>query len=155
MVALSATSIKDLHLDDIKDENIRQAFLLLQRSMQFFIRQASTSVSENAPAAIDYTDVGFQNAWANYGAGYQTCQYGKDQFGVVHLRGLATAGVVGPGVHMFTLPTGFIPAAAEIFIVASNGATGILQIDTLGNADLAIGSNVYCSLSGITFSAPS
>jgi hypothetical protein len=71
----------------------------------------------------DRTDTGWiapslQNGWTNYGSGWVTAGYRK-QNGIVLLRGLIAAGTfVGAPVLLFTLPVGFRPAEHIMFAVA-------------------------------------
>lgn len=103
----------------------------------------------------DWTVVGsggapvFQNSWVNYNSGFNTCAFYKDPFGVVHLRGLVTGGTVS--ANIFTLPVGYIPPARYLFSTISDGATGRLDVDALGNVICVTGSNVWFSLDGIQF----
>lgn len=70
------------------------------------IGSASQSGAGGAWAITPWTAVTFQNSWANYGGGYQTCQYRKDG-DMVQLRGVMTGGVAS--TVAFTLPVGFRP----------------------------------------------
>lgn len=91
------------------------------------------------------------NGWANFGAPYQSAGYVKDSFGFVHLRGMVNAGTVG--LAIFTLPANYRPQRTGIYAVVSNGALGIIEVSSAGTVTLTAGSNVYASLSGITFMA--
>ena len=92
------------------------------------------------------------NGWTNFGGIHATAGYWKDPHGVVHLRGLVSAGVIGAAI--FTLPAGYRPAQYEIFGAISNGALGRCDVDyATGNVVAAAGSNVYVSLAGVTFRA--
>lgn len=97
-----------------------------------------------APAA-------FLNAWVDFGAPYNLTGFWRDRFGVVHLRGLLTAGAIGSAA--FTLPAGYRPAATEMMAAVSNGAFGIARVLATGDVVPFAGSNVYFSLDGITFRA--
>jgi hypothetical protein len=95
------------------------------------------------------TSVIYQNAWADFGAPWATVAYYKDSMNVVHLRGMMTAGVIA--ATAFTLPAGFRPLANEYFSVASNGAFASVFITPAGDVTVQVGSNVWVSLSGVSF----
>ena len=62
------------------------------------------------------------------------------------------AGTGGPGQETGrALPGGYRPQYAMIYAVASNGALGIVTVNPDGTVVCNSGSNVYFSLSGITF----
>ena len=60
--------------------------------------------------------------WGNYGDGYPNVGWHKDDFGVVHLKGIGKAFVAGaaPGRNILRLPTGFRPSGIRIFTVAAS-----------------------------------
>ena len=89
-------------------------------------------------------------AWVNFGT-YAPAGFYKEPNGIVHLVGLIKSGVIISDA--FTLPVGMRPAQREIFIVASNGGAGTVDVNTTGAVTIASGSNVYVSLSGISFRA--
>ena len=92
----------------------------------------------------------FENSWVDFGAGWQVAGFWLDPFGFVHLRGVIKSGTVGSAA--FTLPPGFRPKLSEPFGVDSNSAHG--RVDVLADGTvvpMAPSSNVYVSLSGISF----
>jgi len=92
-----------------------------------------------------------QSGWLEYGAGFETVRYMKDQFGFVHLKGLVKSGTVG--VVCMTLPAGYRPSATQHIATASNNAFGFVTISNLGVVAIMGGSNVWFSLNNITFKA--
>lgn len=82
--------------------------------------------------------------WVNYANGYQTAQYMKDEFGVVHLRGIIKGGVSG-GIA-FVLPVGYRPALNEVFASAQSQLFGTCTVFSNGNV-IVIGSGVGTSFS--------
>lgn len=96
--------------------------------------------------------------WNDYGSGWATAAFRKDQLGRVHLRGLVTR---GPGVPAFgqvigSLPEGYRPPAALLFVVATG------ETNAFGRVDVQPGGNIvwvaggagdpdFTSLSGISF----
>jgi hypothetical protein len=101
---------------------------------------------------------GFQNSWRNYGGGYTTAAFYKDQLGIVHLKGMITSGPQGSVA--FTLPSGYIPAEHSYFSVASrvvaSPQTAAVTVVSNGNV-LIFNTNAGAdpvSLDGITFRAP-
>ncbi len=91
----------------------------------------------------------FQNSWVNYGSGWREAGFWRDPFGVVHLRGLIASGTIGQTA--FTLPPGFRPSASEVFATVSNNLLGRVSVLSGGAVVCDVGSNVWLSLSGITF----
>jgi len=58
--------------------------------------------------------------WVNFGAGFATAGFYKDQLGIVHLKGLVTSAVryIGSNpssVSIFRLPTGYRPTNLRVF----------------------------------------
>lgn len=93
----------------------------------------------------------FTGTWVNFGGTNESAQYMKDTMGFVHLGGIVKTGTIGTSI--FTLPVGYRPEEAKVFAVASNGAFGVCTVNPDGTVVASSGSNVYFSLSGITFRA--
>lgn len=97
-----------------------------------------------------WTNVTFQNGWANYNNGFQTVQYRKVG-DVVTVRGLMNGATV-PSVA-FQLPVGFRPVLALQFPTSATGNFAWFQIggSTDGtvtpNAGTPTAYNVNCSFS--------
>jgi transcription termination factor Rho len=91
------------------------------------------------------------NSWTNFGGGYNTAGYYKDQLGFVHLKGMLTGGVLNTAA--FTLPVGFRPAARNIYPAMANFLFAVAFVDTNGDVNLFQGSNAFFSIDGITFKA--
>jgi hypothetical protein len=91
------------------------------------------------------------NSWVNFGSSRQIAGYYKDKFGVVHLRGTIKSGTTTSPTPLFQLPVGYRPNAREYFATSSNGAFGSCFVESDGNVYFEAGSNVWFSLSGITF----
>lgn len=77
----------------------------------------------------------FGSGWKNAGGGFQSVGFYRDDEGVVHLRG-----VVALGAHsttIFTLPTGYRPAATEMFSAGlDNAGTAMIEVTKSGDVDL-------------------
>lgn len=94
----------------------------------------------------------FANSWVNRSGGYQTAGYFIDGEGFVNLVGGIKSGTVGSSA--FTLPAGARPAAAVAFSVISNGAVGLVEVQSSGNVvPTTPSNNTYVSLDGIRFKA--
>jgi len=94
------------------------------------------------------------NSWATTYAttnGYEPPGYTRLPDGWVTLSGYLSNGTVTASA--FTLPTGYRPAKQQVFAVASNGAFGEVIVAADGTVTPQVGSNVWFSLSGITFKA--
>ena len=93
------------------------------------------------------------NGWINYpSGGYETCNYYKDDNGIVHINGLVKSGTLAQ--PLFMLPDGYKPDKILIFNCYSSGDT-IARIDVQGDGVVMIrtGNTSYISLSGISFKA--
>jgi hypothetical protein len=97
------------------------------------------------------TSPAFQNLWVNYDATHQQAGFWKDPWGVVHLQGLVKTGTVP--ANIFTLPAGYRPALESNHVIAANDAFGRVAVKADGSVYMAIGSNVWTSLDGISFRA--
>jgi hypothetical protein len=91
----------------------------------------------------------YAGAWANYGTTRAPAGFRKDITGRVYLRGAVALGVIT--TTAFTLPTGYRPPYDVAFAVASNSAFGYVYVNTVGNVTPQVGSNVWVSLDGISF----
>lgn len=110
----------------------------------------ATAIALKADAALQaWQTPTFLNSWVNNGGGYNNAGYYKDNFGIVHLRGLIKSGTLG--LSAFTLPAGYRPPAREIFGTVSNFAFGTVYVDTTGDVVPFNGSNAFISLDGLTF----
>jgi hypothetical protein len=94
-------------------------------------------------------EIAFSGAWVNFGGSNEPARYWKDYTGIVRIGGIVKSGVIGTTI--FTLPGGYRPQYAMIYPVASNGALGIVTVNPDGTVVANSGSNVYFSLSGISF----
>lgn len=97
-----------------------------------------------------YTDASYLNSWVSYNTTtHNKAGYYKTTTGVVRLQGVVKSGTIGQPI--FTLPTGYRPAKTLLFTVPSNGAFGVLEIQTDGDVIATTGNNTYVSLEGIQF----
>jgi hypothetical protein len=93
------------------------------------------------------------NSWVDYGLGYSAAGYYKDATGAVHLQGAIKSGTVGAAA--FTLPAGYRPLGSNAYAVPSGAgpAFGVVVVAADGTVSVTVGSNVFASLSGISFRA--
>lgn len=82
------------------------------------------------------------NAWVNYGGGYATIGYYKDEFNMVRIRGFIKSGTTTPGTTILTLPVGLRPGMIEPRGAVSFNGTSIIPIltEVSTNGNLNIGS---------------
>jgi hypothetical protein len=117
---------------------------------------SSLPASGNCPNALSgWCDLTLQNSWAWYNSTgiFATPQYTKAADGVVTLKGLIRSGSTTGGSIIATLPAGYRPSATLLEEVASNGASGRIDINSSGNILFQTGSNVWLSLDGVNFVA--
>lgn len=93
------------------------------------------------------------NDWVNYGDFFTEARFMKDASGIVHLEGLIKDGIVFFFNDIFFLPLGYRPAGCINFAVASNDEYGQLAVKPDGGVALSAGTNVWASLSGVSFVA--
>ncbi len=99
-----------------------------------------------------WTDLPFENGWANFGGEFQVGQYRLDASGIVHLRGLVKLGAGMAPSTIATLPVNFRPTKTELFGVNASGAFGRIDIQPPGSIVLIGGAGGYVQLGGISFS---
>ncbi len=74
-----------------------------------------------------------------------------DPFGFVVLSGALQSGAINSVA--FTLPVGLRPKRLLVFAVVSNGAFGVVRVDTNGDVVPIVGSSLSVNLEGIRFLA--
>lgn len=124
-------------------DTIKQQFPLSRRHMKLETPHVVGAAGEP----------GFLNSWANFGATWQGARFWKDPMGLVHLEGLVAGGATATVI--FTLPVGYRPSAGVLF-GSDMSATVHARIDVESDGDVVArfgtgGTNVYVSLSGISF----
>jgi hypothetical protein len=87
--------------------------------------------------------------WTNVGGGNEVAGFFKDSMGVIHLKGVVTGGTINTAA--FTLPVGYRPVNTQNFVADFNNAFGIIQVTNAGSVIPAVGSNLNCWMSGMTF----
>ena len=88
----------------------------------------------------------------NYGGDYQTAQYMKDEFGVVHIRGFVKGSL--DDTVAFVLPNGYRPAKRVDFEIVQNSSFGVCIV--LANGEVKVrgsGVKINCSFGYISFVA--
>lgn len=118
-------------------------------AQQFPLSRKSQSIE--TPAAVGGTGApAFENSWVNFDVTTnQGLRFWKDPMGLVHIEGLVKSGTIGATI--FTLPAGYRPDKAHVFVVISNGAIGRCDVTATGQVVAMAGNNTYFSLSGINF----
>lgn len=111
----------------------------------------ATAIALKANSAIEaFIAPTLLNSWVNYGGAYETPGYYKDNFGIVHLRGLVKSGTLS--VAIFQLPAGYRPLKAQMFAVISNLNFGLIQINANGDVvPFAPATNAHVCFDGVSF----
>jgi hypothetical protein len=91
----------------------------------------------------------FGAGWTNFGGDFERVGFFKDQFGMVHLRGLANC---NSGTTMFTLPQGYRPARTHYQNVAT-GAPSASGVNFLGRMSVLVNGNVQVFACGGGFTS--
>ena len=104
---------------------------------------------------IDNPDIAMtmENSWVVYDAvNFASPEYYMDKLGRVHLQGLIKSGTVNAGAT--TLPAGYRPLTARIFIVGISGGYCRVDVKSTGVVYIDAGcTNTFLSLDGISFKA--
>lgn len=113
----------------------------------------NTSYLPSASSAT-WTNLTFQNSWANYGGSYATGQYTKTADNVVQLKGLIRLGTNTYDTTIATLPAGFRPKNRLLLTTIQN-SDAHARIDILPDGQIRFmgSNNGYYSLSNIQFMA--
>ena len=88
---------------------------------------------------IDWHNVGasgepaFQNSWANVGAPYQVCRFGKLPNNELWIEGRITGGAID--TVAFTLPVGYRPLKKYVYNVAL-ATSGYVEVNTNGDVKI-------------------
>lgn len=105
-----------------------------------------------APAALEaVTAPTLLNGWLDYGSAFQTAGYYKDGLGIVHLTGVVKSGTAGATI--FTLPSGYRPAANQQQPAAASGGYATCRINSDGSVVHQGSITSWYSLDGISFRA--
>lgn len=102
-----------------------------------------------------WTNVTYQNSFADYGASDFPASYFKDSMGVVHLRGLVARASAALNTTIFTLPAGYRPTKFCNFAVMANRKFANIEINSSGDVKLRAADDAswfnFFNLDGITF----
>lgn len=110
-------------------------------------------------ASEDWVEIGesnnpaFQNSWVNFGDPHDTAAYYKDNWGIVHLKGVVKDGTATAGTVIFTLPEEYRPYKTLVFVAISNSAIAEINVQNDGDVTIQVGANNDLSLDGIQFRA--
>jgi hypothetical protein len=89
------------------------------------------------------------NSWVTNGGAWPTPGFRKGADGRVYLRGVVKSGTSFSTI--FTLPTGYRPAAKTSFAPLNANAGAELDINTDGTVVCSVGSTAYVGLDGASF----
>jgi hypothetical protein len=93
------------------------------------------------------------NGWSNFGGVTQAAGYRKTPTGEVQLRGLIKDGTITEGTTLFTLPSGYRPAAQRSF-PAIHGGNNVCRITVESTGEVVIRggtNNAFLSLEPVRF----
>src|SRR5688500_19704332 len=99
---------------------------IFQKKFEDQQRQIDKLINEGGLFPEPWREIGgsgnpaFAANFSNYGSGYATVGFRKEDNGVVRLKGLVANGVATGTI--FTLPSGYAPSLIEIFAVQNNGS---------------------------------
>ena len=103
--------------------------------------------------SVTWTNVTYQNSWADFSTTFYGMSYFKDSIGMVHLRG-AAHNASSSGAIIFALPAGFRPIKQITFACDNGSGTYQLgNITSVGNVFLPTASTNMFISSEIVFMA--
>jgi len=101
-----------------------------------------------------WKEFSFLNGWVNYNTGsgptsaWRKCQYFKDDFGVVHIRGLANGASKTSNI-VTQLPVGYRPGGNQLFPTSVNGeVSGRLNVYPNGDVEIQSAPAGWASIVG-------
>lgn len=115
---------------------------------------------EANPGWYNETNVTLQASWTSVGSPYQVVGYMRDKNGFVHIRGLIKPGTTTDGTTLFTLASGYRPAATEYFPTMGSHSNGtryyvLIVIASDGTVKIygagSIDASGWVTLAGICF----
>jgi len=138
---------------------LQKTWGLLVQTLRTLVSGPTSSVAGNLASFADSTGLVLQdsgvssmpqawqtptllNSWVNVGPGYSEAGYYKDPFGRIWLRGLLRVGA--SGTVIFTLPSGYRPAAEAVF-----GIDCLTSAYTPGELDVRINGDVIPTFAGV------
>lgn len=141
---------------DVADNATRSVLVRLYAYIGKLLRAVNSGITP--PPAGAWQDVasgvGFQNAWANVGAGNELVAFRFDSDGTVRIRGFPTNPGAGINLPMFTLPGAYRPPSALYFPCVSGGAggtPGFVKVKANGDVEGWANAGTF-AMDGITFS---
>lgn len=95
----------------------------------------------------------FQNGWVQYSWDHPQISFYKDNYGIVHLKGLTKSGTAN--TIIYTLPVGYRPKENMHLIIQGNQTDPVCTAHVYANGDVKerTGDNVWMTLDGISFKA--
>ena len=149
IVALTATSLTLFMLNSATLAN--EAILLPSYSF---------GAAPYAPTPVDFREQEVWQAlpliasWVDYGSGYETAQYMKDDMGFVHIKGFIKNGTATPATIFANLPAGYRPNGFSYYpVILSIGSAGSIEIRNTGTLGSVSMSTTYTSLGQFSFRA--
>lgn len=143
------------------DTNLTGGAVADPEALQSVIDDFAAKINNNAGDAASKTQESWItptmiNAWVNLDTSlYNGAGYYKDNFGIVHLRGLIKGGTTS--TNIFVLPAGYRPLKRLVMSTLSNSTTDVasrLDVFADGSVQALGGSgNTYLTLEGISFKA--
>lgn len=112
------------------------------------INSAGSSGYGTASATVPlWTSFNLLNGWIDYSPPYASAAYTKTSAGVIVLKGMVRSGTG----NIAQLPAGYRPAMSIMFENSTGQAGGRVDIRADGTINMAVGSNSWYSLDGISF----
>lgn len=136
-------------------DNVSEPLRVLSTKKLLITGESALFLEATVTVPSDWTAVAvFANSWVNYDTSTNPgAQYRKTPDGMVELFGAVKSGTVP--ATAFTLPAGCRPALPINFSCVSNGAFGLVVVETDGDVVPSVGNNTYFDFGLFRFSASS
>jgi hypothetical protein len=125
---------------------------------EFMTHQAESATHENlghVKLPEDWITPNLINDWVQYGDIWETAAYYKDDFGIVHIKGMVKDGTLGSPA--FVLPSGYRPSKstfiAAVYFDGTSYGVGRIEIQSNGNVIPRTASNRLVSFGYTSFRA--
>lgn len=79
------------------------------------------------------------NGWVNFGGGFATAGYYKDDMNIVHVRGMVKGGTATNGAVIFNLPVGYRPLLTQFYATTSFAGFGSYSVSNNGEIAINVG----------------
>lgn len=107
-------------------------------TVRFDADGSTVSVSPGSITSEAFIAASLENSWVNFSGGFRQAGYKKTPDGTIHIRGMVKDGSAA-GADIFSLPSGYRPTTALIYVAKSAGGFVDMRIETDGDIHASSG----------------